>query len=257
MRRPVVVANWKMNMTLTGAEEFIRRIAGEDLDSSTGVDLVICPPYIALPSLTSMLEHTPIMLGAQNMHWEQDGAYTGEISGLMLRELGVRFVIVGHSERRSYFAETDQSVGRKAAAAFACGLVPIVCVGENSEERRAAKTEEVIRRQLLAAIEFLQREEDRRRLIVAYEPVWAIGTGTPARASDAAAVTACIRSLLHQNWGSGAVEVRILYGGSVTPENIADFTGRPGIDGALVGNSSLKPASFAAMARAVYRERRG
>ncbi|MEW5921929.1 MAG: triose-phosphate isomerase [Bacillota bacterium] len=256
MRRPVVVANWKMNMTLARAEEFVHRFAGEDVEAG-GVDMVICPPFIALAPLSTLLQNTSLMLGAQNMHWEKEGAFTGEISPLMLREIGVRYVIVGHSERRSYFAETDESVGQKAAAAFACGLIPIVCLGENGEERRAGKTEEVIRRQLLAAIELLELEEDRRRLIVAYEPVWAIGTGIPARASDAAAVAACIRALLYQKWGNGAAEVRILYGGSVTPENIADFTGRPGIDGALVGNSSLKPGSFAAMARAVYKERRG
>ncbi len=257
MRRPLLIGNWKMNMTLGEGEEFVRRLAGEDLGHGEGIDLVICPPFTLLPPLAARLAPTPLMLGAQNMHWEKEGAYTGEISGLMLREWGVRYVLVGHSERRSYFGETDEYVGRKATAAFALGLLPVVCVGESGEERRAAKTEEVIRRQLLAAIELLATEEERRRLIVAYEPVWAIGTGMAARASDAAAVIASIRALLHQRWGDLAKEVRILYGGSVTPENIADFTGKPGIDGALAGNSSLKPASFAAMARALSREGRG
>lgn len=254
----MVIANWKMNMTLFESEEFVQRFKEEDVGGS-GIEMVICPSYIALPPLSVLLQKlsTSLLLGAQNMYWEKSGAFTGEISPLMLRELGVRYVITGHSERRSYFGETDEDVGKKAQAAYALGMIPVICVGENEAERQAGKTEEVIGRQLLTAVASLEQETDRRRLLVAYEPVWAIGTGVPARAEDAAVVAACIRSRLHEKWGEAAADVRILYGGSVNPENITEFTGRPGIDGALVGNSSLKPASFAAMVRAVYAERKG
>ena len=256
MRQPVVIANWKMNMTLADAEDFVRHFAEEDV-GGRGVEMVICPPFIALSSLSLLLQETSLLLGAQNMHWEKAGAFTGEISPPMLREIGVRYVITGHSERRTYFGETDEDVGKKAKAAFAQGLIPVICVGENGEERRAAKTEEVIGRQLLTAVDAIHHEADQSRLIVAYEPLWAIGTGVPARPEDAAVVAACIRSLLHEKWGETAKEVRVLYGGSVNPENIPEFTGKPSIDGALVGNSSLKPASFAAMVKAVNMERRG
>jgi triosephosphate isomerase (TIM) len=256
MRQPVVIANWKMNMTLSESEEFVRNFTGEDVEGN-GVEMIICPSFLALPSLSVMLQKTSLLLGAQNMYWEKSGAFTGEISPLMLREIGVRYVITGHSERRTYFGETDEDVGKKVQTAFELGIVPIICVGENGAERRAGKTEEVIGRQLLTALTALEQETDRRRLIVAYEPVWAIGTGIPARAEDAAVVAACIRSLLHKKWGETAKAVRILYGGSVSPANITEFTGRPGIDGALVGNSSLKAASFAAMVKAVHVERRG
>lgn len=256
MRQPVVIANWKMNMTLSESEGFVRRFTGEEVAGS-GVEMIICPSFIALPSLAVMIRETSLLLGAQNMYWEKSGSFTGEISPLMLREIGVRYVITGHSERRTYFGETDEDVGKKVQTAFALGMVPIVCVGEDEEERRAGKTEEVIGRQLLTAVTDLEQEADRRRLLVAYEPVWAIGTGTPARAEDAAVVAASVRSLLHQKWGETAAAVRILYGGSVSPENITEFTGEPGIDGALVGNSSLKAASFAAMIRAVNAERGG
>ena len=252
----MVIANWKMNMTLSDSEEFVRRFTAEDVGGG-GVEMVICPSFIALSALSLPLQKTSLLLGAQNMYWEKAGAFTGEISPLMLREIGVRYVITGHSERRTYFGETDEDVGKKAETAFAMGLVPVICVGENGEERRAGKTKEVIGRQLLTAVQALHEEADWRRLIVAYEPVWAIGTGVPARAEDAAVVAACIRSLLHEKWGEVAAAVRILYGGSVNPDNITEFTARPGIDGALVGNSSLKPASFAAMVNAVSAERRG
>ncbi|HAP32248.1 MAG TPA: triose-phosphate isomerase [Firmicutes bacterium] len=250
MRQPLVIANWKMNMTLSETEEFVRRFAQEDMGSSS-VEMVICAPFIALSLLGTLLQQTSLLLGAQNMHWEKEGAFTGEISPLMLREIGVCFVIAGHSERRIQFGETDGQVARKVAAAFAFGLIPILCVGENDEERLTGKTEAVIQRQLLAAVSAMEQEQERHKLIVAYEPVWAIGTGTPAHSGDAAAAAAFIRSLLHEKWGERAVDVRILYGGSVNPENITAYTGRPEIDGALVGNSSLKPASYAAMVRAV------
>lgn len=256
MRQPLVIANWKMNMTLSETEDFVRRFAQEDAGSSSGVEMVICAPFVVLSPLATLLQQSSLLLGAQNMHWEKEGAFTGEISPLMLREIGVRYVIAGHSERRVHFGETDVQVARKVAAAFAFGLTPILCVGENDGERRTGKTEEVLQRQLLAVVSALEQEEKRHKLIVAYEPVWAIGTGTPAHAGDAAAAAALIRNLLHEKWGERAEDVRILYGGSVNPENITAFTGRPEIDGALVGNSSLKPGSYAAMVRAVAAERR-
>jgi len=256
MKQPLVIANWKMNMTLSETEDFVRRFAQEDVGSS-GVEMVICAPFVALSLLATLLRQSSLLLGAQNMHWEKEGAFTGEISPLMLREIGVRYVIAGHSERRIHFGETDGQAGKKVAAAFAFGLTPILCVGENDEERRAGKTEKVIQRQLLGAVSALDQDEQQRRLIVAYEPVWAIGTGMPADAGDAAVVITFIRALLHEKWGERAVDARILYGGSVNPENITAFTGSQGIDGALVGNSSLKPGSYAAMVRAVAAERRG
>lgn len=194
------------------------------------------------------------------MHWEKEGAYTGEISPLMLREVGVRYVIIGHSERRTHFGEDDEIVSKKIKSAFAFGLSPILCVGESLEQRKAGQTESVLSMQVKKAVEGLnpQNNDMPGRLIVAYEPVWAIGTGRPAGGDDAVTAAGVIRATLLAQWGQDVPEkVRVLYGGSVNADNITDFTSRPSVDGALVGGSSLKASSFAELIKAVYQERRG
>ena len=212
--------------------------------------VVICPPATALDVVGRALAGTAILLGAQTMHWEPRGAFTGEISAPMLVDVGCRFVIIGHSERRIYFGETDEAVGRKVPAAFAHRLTPIVCVGENLEQREAGKTDEVLTRQVEAAAARLG-PADVAGLVIAYEPIWAIGTGRTATGQEANRVAGLIRRLLRARGGPAAAdEVRILYGGSVKPDNIREFLRQPEIDGALVGGASLEAAAFAAIVRA-------
>lgn len=257
MRQTLIVANWKMYKTLSEAEEFIRQFPDE-VQRVSGVEIVICAPFVALANLSLLMEKTPLVLGAQNMHWEKEGAYTGEISPLMLREIGTKYVIIGHSERRIFFGETNEMVNKKVASALAFGLSPILCVGEDACQRNSGETENVIREQVLRALEGIDLESvNSARLVVAYEPVWAIGTGNPATGNDAASAAAFIRSLLKEGWGETSDKVRILYGGSVSPDNITEFTGRQEIDGALVGSSSLKESIFANLIKAVLEERRG
>jgi triosephosphate isomerase len=208
------------------------------------VDIVVCPPFPALSTVRNRLEGTSVGLGAQNMHWENAGAFTGEVSARMLLTVGCQYVILGHSERRHLFSETDEAVGKKVKAALAAGLIPILCVGERLEEREAGKTEEVVERQVTAAVEALSREE-MDRIIVAYEPVWAIGTGksaTPEMANDVHVhIRHVLKELYDEDLASG---VRIQYGGSVTEDNAAALLTQPDIDGALIGGASLKAESF-------------
>lgn len=256
MRQKIVVANWKMYKTITEAEDFMKNFPGE-VSGVSGIEIVICPPFISLSGLSVLMKRTSIILGAQNMYWQKEGAFTGEISPLMLREIGVKYVIIGHSERRKYFFENDLSIKRKIDAAFDYGLHPILCVGENFEQRSSNETEKIIREQIFSALEGLHVEEDKlQKIVVAYEPVWAIGTGTPAGGDDAEAIARYIRLLLREKYGEVSSRIRILYGGSVNPENITEFTGKEDIDGALVGNSSLKENIFADLIKAVFRERR-
>jgi triosephosphate isomerase (TIM) len=249
MRTPLIAGNWKMHLITAEALRLVDEIKAA-LSSLSGVEVVICPPSTALSAVGRALGGTRWGLGGQTMHWEPKGAYTGEISPPMLVDVGCRYVILGHSERRQYFGETDETVGRKVRAAFAHELIPIVCVGERLEEREAGRTDAVITRQVSVAIR--EHTHDRlRRLVVAYEPVWAIGTGRTATANEANRVAGVIRSTLAAAGNAGAAsEVRILYGGSVKPENIEEFTGQPEIDGALVGGASLDAQAFAAIARA-------
>jgi triosephosphate isomerase (TIM) len=232
----LIAGNWKMYKTATETAEFCRalRDALADLD---GVDVAVCPPFTSLAPAVQALADTEIAVAAQNVHWEPEGAYTGEISAPMLLELGVYGAIVGHSERRQYFGETDESVGRRAAAALGAGLSVIACVGELEDERERGDTEEVLRRQLapLAAHD---------NLVVAYEPVWAIGTGKTATPELAQEAHAFVKSLL---------DVPVLYGGSVKPENAAELLAQPDVDGALVGGASLEVDSFVAICRAASR----
>lgn len=256
MREKLIVANWKMYKTLTETEEFMQRFP-EEVKEVSGIEMVICAPFISLGRLVGLMRGTPLKPGAQNMHWQKEGAYTGEISPLMLKEIGVKYVIIGHSERRKYFGENNIIIHKKIAAAFNYGLIPILCLGENLEERSLQETEKTLRGQLYGALDDLEIEENiLQKIVLAYEPVWAIGTGTPARGDEAAEVAAYLRSLLNKKWGTLSEEVRILYGGSVNEKNIIEFTGKKDIDGALVGGSSLKETSFAGLIKAVFYEGR-
>lgn len=242
MRTPIIAGNWKMFKTVAQAVSFVNDVKGKaEID---GVESVICAPFTALPALADAVKGTKLKIGAQNMHWEDSGAFTGEISGEMLKDLGVEYVIIGHSERRAYFAETDETVNKKVHAAFKYGITPIICVGENLNEREAGKTKEVCRVQTEAALRGLSREQV-ARAVIAYEPIWAIGTGKSSTAEDANEVIRYIRERVAANFGEEAAgKIRIQYGGSVKPGNIREFMSQPEIDGALVGGASLEPASY-------------
>lgn len=254
MRVPLVAGNWKMNKTVAEARHFVAELVPE-LSQISGVERVLCPPFTALMAVSALLEGTPIRLGAQNMHWEESGAFTGEISPRMVAEL-CQYVILGHSERRLYFGETDERVNRKIHAAIEHGLVPILCVGETLEENEAGRTEEVVARQLrrgLAGLSFPQSiEVPLREFVIAYEPVWAIGTGRAATAHGANQVVAkVIRPVLEELFGGGlAQQTRVLYGGSVKADNAAPFFAQPDIDGALVGGASLDVKEFLGITQA-------
>lgn len=240
MRVPFIAGNWKMNTTVAEASALVREMK-DRLDRVEGVDKVLCPPFVSLSVVGGLLHGSTIKLGAQNMYFEDKGAFTGEVSPLMLSEL-CQFVILGHSERRQYFAETDDAVNRKVHAALKVGLTPILCVGETLEQREAAKTREVVTRQVRGALQGVDSPQD---LVVAYEPVWAIGTGRAATAEDANITVAIIRNTVGELLGAQtAMGTRLLYGGSVTTDNIAEFVMQPEIDGALVGGASLKAEQF-------------
>ncbi|MDQ2662781.1 MAG: triose-phosphate isomerase [Candidatus Eremiobacteraeota bacterium] len=238
-RRPLVAGNWKMHKTSAEAVAFAMDLLRRALPPN--VDVAVCAPFTALAALGSHLAHTSIALGAQDLFWEPQGAYTGEISGPMLLDLGVRYVIVGHSERRQYFGEIDATVGLKTAAALACGLTPIVAVGESLEQRDAGDAHAIVATQTRGAIGALSRA-DAARVVMAYEPVWAIGTGRHCDPVQASETIAAIRASV-----DGLDDVRILYGGSVKPDNVARYVAQDGIDGALVGRASLDAAAFAAL----------
>ncbi|HVD24391.1 MAG TPA: triose-phosphate isomerase [Gaiellaceae bacterium] len=229
----LIAGNWKMFKTATESREFCRELR-ESLDDVDGVDIAVCPPYTGLAAAVETLSGTEIAVAAQNVHWEPEGPYTGEISAPLLVELGVYGAIVGHSERRQYFGETDETVGRRAAAALEAGLWVIACVGESEEERERGETEDVLRRQLVA----LGSHDD---LVIAYEPVWAIGTGKTATPEVAQEAHAFIKAIL---------DVPVLYGGSVKPDNAAELLAQSDVDGALVGGASLEVDSFVAICRA-------
>lgn len=243
MRKPFVAGNWKMNKTVDQASVLVQELL-PGLKEVTEVERVICPPYTSLMILSAQLSGTGVGLGAQNMHWAASGAYTGELSPQMVREF-CEYVIIGHSERRAYFKETDETVNNKLKAALALGLIPIVCVGETLDEYESGRTQEVVSRQVLEGFKGVDPALA-SLIVVAYEPVWAIGTGKAATGEGANAVLRdCIRPALAQLFGSAlAQSLRILYGGSVTAANAAEFFGKPEIDGALVGGASLKPEEF-------------
>ncbi|NTW04632.1 MAG: triose-phosphate isomerase [Peptococcaceae bacterium] len=243
MRIPLIAGNWKMYKTVGEAIEFARELISFALPDSCKV--VICPPATAIFSLWEAFRGTSIELGGQNMHYSVEGPYTGELSPAMLREAGCKYVILGHSERRQYFAETDRAVSKKALSALENSLIPIVCVGETLEQREAGLTSEVISGQFRDSLQGLTAGQI-TGVVLAYEPVWAIGTGKTASDIDAQQVNGLIRKLLVEKFGSEAAEkVSIIYGGSVKPDNVRQLLAQPDIDGALVGGASLDAKSFA------------
>jgi len=248
-RIPVIAGNWKMNKPIGDAvalaQQLKTALAGVD-----SVELIVCPVFTALQAVSRELAGSNISVGAQNVHWENSGAFTGEISPAMLTEIPVSHVIIGHSERRQYFGETDATVNQRSKAALAARLVPIVCVGESLDERQSGTTEKVVGSQLTGSLAGLTNA-DMEQVIVAYEPVWAIGTGLTATPEQAQEVHAFIRQLLRSTFGSVADKVRILYGGSVKASNAGELLQQADIDGALVGGASLNAADFAGIAKAV------
>ena len=247
MRKPFIAGNWKMNKTVSEAKDLVSEL--KDLVSGIEeVEIAVCPPAIDLVSVQETIEDSNIKLGAQNMHWEESGAYTGETSGPMLKEIGTDYVILGHSERREYFAETDQAVNRKVKAAFSHNLKPIICVGETLEEREKGKTEDKVENQVSTALAGLESEQV-SDVVIAYEPIWAIGTGESASADQANKVISYIREVIAKDYPEQAEKVRIQYGGSVKPHNVAEFMEQSDIDGALVGGASLTAEDFAGVVK--------
>lgn len=243
MRIPIIAGNWKMNTTLADASALVKEMR-EGLEHMAGVETVLCPPFLSLPLVKELLLGLSIKVGAQNMYFEERGAYTGEISPLMLCGI-CEYVILGHSERRQYFAETDEIVNDKIRAALAVGLNPILCVGERLEQKEAGKTEDVVTRQVRGA---LHGVESLGGMAIAYEPIWAIGTGRAETGEGANIIIAIIRNTVARLYGEGtAQEIRMLYGGSVTAANIAEYIRQRDIDGALVGGASLKAKEFLAI----------
>lgn len=242
MRKPIIAGNWKMNMTPDEARELVTALI--PLVKDAACDVVVCPPYVDLPAVGELVKGTNIHLGCQNIHWEEKGAYTGEISPKMLLALGVEYAIIGHSERRTYFGETDEGVNKRTKAALAHGITPIVCVGETLEQREAGVTESWVSGQTVAAFKGISAE-DAVKVVIAYEPIWAIGTGKTATKEDANATIAVIRNAIAGVYGQEtADQVRIQYGGSMNPKNAHDLMSMPEIDGGLIGGASLKPVDF-------------
>jgi len=248
MRKPIIAGNWKLNKTPHEAILLVDELKRALVDV-TGVDIVLCPPFVDLTDVSDALIDHDIALGAQNVFWEDAGAFTGEISAPMLKELGVAYVIIGHSERRQYFHETNETVNKRLRAALKHGLTPIVCVGENLAQRESNKTFDVIKDHCEGSLRGLSAEE-MKNVVLAYEPVWAIGTGKTATPQQAQEAHVFIRQLLGKMFNAQtAGSARIQYGGSVTPDNIALLMAQADIDGALVGGASLKAASFAAIVK--------
>jgi triosephosphate isomerase (TIM) len=249
MRKKILAANWKMNLTQSEAESYLAAFNSE-IGEVDDVEVVIVPPFTAIPALVAASEKMPsIRIGAQNMHWEKSGAFTGEVSAAMLRALFVKYVILGHSERRALFGETDEIVNRKVRAALEAGLRPIFCIGETLRERDAGKVEEVLSRQVRLGLGGVA-QKDLTEIVVAYEPCWAIGTGRTATPSEAQEAHAYVRSVLTELSSTAVADrIRIQYGGSVKPENTEELMRQKDIDGALVGGASLDPRSFVRIIR--------
>lgn len=243
MKRPFIAGNWKMYKTISEATNLVASIKA-GVHTATGCEIVVCPSFTTLSAVAHAIKECPIELGAQDMHPETEGAFTGEISPLMLKDVGCRYVILGHSERRRSFHETDEFINQKVRTALKYSLVPIVCIGETLEEREARKAFEMVKTQFDGSLKDLT-PEDIQRTVIAYEPVWAIGTGRTATPEQAEQMHTYIRRLLHEKYGEEiAGRVLILYGGSVRPENMGALMLKPNVDGALVGGASLKAESF-------------
>ena len=248
MRRPLIAGNWKMNTTVAEAAELARGLRSELLDPPA-VDVMVFPPFLSIPAVVDVLKHTDLVVGGQDLHPEAGGAYTGNVSGGMLKAAGCGAALIGHSERRTYEKESGELLASKVRAALRDGLTPVFCCGETLEQRDAGKALDVVREQLAEGLGGLTGTE-LGRVVIAYEPVWAIGTGRVATPQQAQEVHAAIRAWVGLTWDAGAARaMRILYGGSVKPANVAGIMAEPDIDGALVGGASLKAESFAAIAR--------
>jgi triosephosphate isomerase len=243
MRAPVIAGNWKMYKTAGESAAFVRAFLPL-VSGIRGVEIVLAPPYPSIAAVAQLVQGTGIGVASQNVHFADEGAFTGEVSTRILADAGATHCIIGHSERRQYYAETDDAVNRKLRATLAAGLTPLLCVGEMLPEREGGKTFDVVGRQLAGGLKEVPAAEA-MRIIVAYEPVWAIGTGKTATPAQAQEVHAFLRSRLKDLWGGAADSVRILYGGSVKPDNISALMANEDIDGALVGGASLSPESFA------------
>jgi triosephosphate isomerase len=245
MRKKFMAGNWKLNKTIEETEVLVTALVAK-LKDVTDVDIAICPTFLGIPVAVKLTQGTPIKVGGQNLFWEMSGAYTGEISGPMLKASGCEYVIIGHSERRQYFGETNQTVNKRIQAAVVAGLKPIFCVGETLAEREAEKTFDIIKTQVVEGLAgFSPSTFDFQLLTIAYEPVWAIGTGKTATKEQAQEVHAYIRKLLADAYGKPIAEqIRIQYGGSVKPENARELMSQPDIDGALIGGASLKADDF-------------
>jgi triosephosphate isomerase (TIM) len=243
MRKPIIAGNWKMHKTLSEAKSFVEEVKGS-VPGNERVESVICAPALFLERLVDAANGTDVKIGAQNMHFEESGAFTGEISPVALSDIGVGYVILGHSERREMFNETDEAVNKKTLTAFQHNLIPIVCCGETLEQREAGQTNDLVGNQVRIALTGLS-EDQAKRTVIAYEPIWAIGTGKSSSASDANEVCAHIRSVVAEQFSQEVAEaIRIQYGGSVKPTNIAEYMSQPDIDGALVGGASLQPQDY-------------
>ena len=237
MRKPIIAGNWKMNNDIFETEKLMTTLL--PLVAGAEAEVVFCPTYLGLQKAVEMAKDSNVGIGAQNMYFEKSGAFTGEISGEMLAAIGVKYVIIGHSERREYFNETDENVNKKAIKALALGITPIVCCGETLEERESGKAEAKVVGQIEAGLQVI---EDNSKVVVAYEPIWAIGTGKTASKEEADEACGWVRKTIAKMFGEDAAQkVRIQYGGSVNPENIKDLMAMENIDGALVGGASLKP----------------
>lgn len=249
MRRQVAAGNWKMNMTASQAKTLVAELIPL-VKPYVNCDIIVCPPAIDIPAVAETIKGTNIKLGAQNVHWEQKGAYTGEISADMLREFGVEYAIIGHSERRGYFGETDEGVNKRARAALAAGITPIICVGESLAQREAGETDGFVAGQVRAALAGISGSQA-RTIIIAYEPIWAIGTGKTATCEEANATIKLIRETVADLYGDDtAAMVRILYGGSMNDANAYDLIGMEHIDGGLIGGAALKADKFAVICKA-------
>ena len=247
-RKAIIAGNWKMNKTPKEAKELLNAIT--PLVKDAGCEVIACVPYVDLATALEATEGTNVKIGAENCHWAESGAFTGEISTGMLKEMGVEYVVLGHSERRQYFGETDETVNLRTIAALAAGLKPIVCVGESLTEREQGITDDTVRRQTKVAFLGIDKS-DAEKVVIAYEPVWAIGTGKTATAEQADEVCGIIRETIKGLYGADTAEkIRIQYGGSMNAGNAAELLGKPNIDGGLIGGASLKPDDFAVIIKA-------
>lgn len=250
-RRIVIAGNWKMNKTVPEAVELAKAVVAKAGEVPVSVDLVVCPNYVALSEVAKVLAGTRVALGAQDLHWEESGAYTGKVSAAMLTSAGVKYVIIGHSEQRQYFGETDETVNKKTKQALKHGLIPIVCVGELLAEREAGQTDAVNERQVKGAYAGISAE-DAAKTVIAYEPVWAIGTGKVATVEQAQEAQAYIRKVLTGLYGSTVAEqIPIQYGGSMKPDNAPGLLSQKDIDGGLIGGASLVADDFIGIAKGV------